>query len=116
MIALGGGLIKLANSLANAQLGTYISLNDGGSGLWNMSVAGTSVIQNATVLDVPEFYEFLVQWIKMKCTVKEGDPRYESMVSELQSQRKQMVDTLTERIEDDDTEIQGDYSNYLELS
>jgi hypothetical protein len=57
-----------------------------------------------------------MQWMKVRCVEKDGDPRYEAMVAELQSQRKMMVDSLTEMIEDNDSEIQGDYSNYLELS
>ena len=116
VISVTATTIKLATSLVNAMTGTAITLSSAGTGLFNLSVAGTAAIQLATLLDIPEFYEFIMQWMKVRCAEKEGDPRYEAMVAELQSQRKQMVDSLTEMIEDNDTEIQGDYAHYLELS
>ena len=116
VIALSSTTIALATSLANALLGIQIALSSSGMGLFNISVAGTAAQQLATILDIPEYYEFVMQWVKVRCTEKEGDPRYEAMVAELQSQRKMMVDSLTEMIEDNDTEIQGDYAHYLELS
>lgn len=116
VIALSAKTISLASSLNNALAGVALTLTSSGTGLFNITVAGTSAQQNATILDIPEWYEFVMQWMKVRCAEKEGDPRYEAMVAELQSQRKMMVDSLTEMIEDNDTEIQGDYSHYLELS
>lgn len=116
VIALTPTTVSLATSLVNALSGTAVTLTSGGTGMFNLTVAGTSAIQQATLLDTPEFYEFVMQWMKVRCVEKEGDPRYEAFVAELQSQRKQMVDSLTEMVEDNDTEIQGDYSHYLELS
>jgi hypothetical protein len=116
VIAQSSTTIQLATSLVNALAGNYIPFSTSGTGLFNLSVAGTAAQQNATLLDIPEFYEFIMQWMKVRCVEKEGDPRYEAMVAELQSQRKMMVDSLTEMIEDNDTEIQGDYAHYLELS
>ena len=116
VIALTPTTIQLATTLVNALAGTAITLSSTGTGLFNLTVAGTPANQLATTLDIPEFYEFIMQWMKVRCVEKEGDPRYEAMVAELQSQRKMMVDSLTEMIEDNDTEIQGDYAHYLELS
>lgn len=116
VVATSATTISLATSLVNAQAGTVVSLSSAGAGLFNITVAGTAAQQLATLLDIPEAYEFLLQWAKVRCAEKEGDPRYEAMVAELQSQRKMAVDSLTEMIEDNDTEIQGDYAHYLELS
>lgn len=116
VIALTPTTIALATSAANALAGIYMTFSNVGVGLFNMSVAGTAAIQTATLLDIPEYYEFVMQWMKVRCVEKEGDPRYEAMVAELQSQRKMLVDSLTEMVEDNDTEIQGDYAHYLELS
>lgn len=115
-IAMDATHIQLASSIQNALSGSPIILTSSGVGLLNISVAGTAAIQQATILDIPEAYEFVMQWMKVRCVEKEGDPRYEAMVAELQSQRKMAVDSLTEMIEDNDTEIQGDYAHYLELS
>lgn len=116
VIALTPTTIQLATSLSNALNGSAITLTSTGVSLFNLSVAGTPAIQLSTLLDIPEYYEFVMQWTKVRCAEKEGDPRYEAFVAELQSQRKMMVDSLTEMIEDNDTEIQGDYAHYLELS
>lgn len=116
VIAVTATTIQLATTLVNALAGTAITLSSAGTGLFNITVAGTVAQQSATLLDIPEFYEFVMQWMKVRCAEKEGDPRYDAMVAELQSQRKMMVDSLTEMIEDNDTEIQGDYAHYLELS
>jgi len=116
VIALTPTIIQLATSLPNALAGTAITLTSQGFGLFNITVAGTAAQQQSTLLDIPEAYEFIMQWMKVRCFEKEGDPRYEAAVAELQSQRKMCVDSLTEMIEDNDTEIQGDYAHYLELS
>ena len=81
-----------------------------------ITVAGTLAIQQAQLIDIPEFYEFLYQWMKCRCLQKEGDPRYESAIQELQGQRKMMVDTLTEMIDDNATELEGEFGHYLEMS
>lgn len=118
VIAVTANTIKLATSAANAAVGTKIDLTTVGTGLFNCSVAGTVALQNATVVDLPGRVssEFVMQWMKVRSCSKEGDPRYEALVAELQSKRKMMVDTLTEMIEDNDTEIQGDYSHYDVMS
>ena len=116
VIAVTSTTIKLATTQANAFAGTAITLTTAGLGMFNLTVAGNVSQQMASMVDIPEFFEFIMQWVKVRCVEKEGDPRYEAFVAELQSQRKMMVDTLTEMIEDNDTEIQGDYSHYLELS
>jgi hypothetical protein len=116
VIAVTPTTIQLASSLVNALQGVPIAITGAPVGMFNISVAGTAAIQLATLVDISEYYEFIMQWMKVRCVEKDGDPRYEAMVAELQSQRKMMVDSLTEMIEDNDSEIQGDYSNYLELS
>lgn len=117
VIAVTPSTIKLATSAANANAGTAIDLTTVGVGLFNCVVAGSIAQQNATIIDLPEpAYPFILKWMKVCSTFKEGEPRYEAVVAETQSQRKMMVDTLTEMVEDNDTEVQGDYSHYYELS
>ena len=116
VIALTATTIQLATTLANALAGTYISLTAPPVGDFVLTVAGTANIQQATLIDIPEFVEFLMAWMKVRCFMKEGDPRYEAAVAELQQQRKQMVDTLTEISEEHANLVEGDFSNYLEFS
>lgn len=116
VIALTATTIQLATSLANAQASTAMALGTAGIGDFVLTVAGTPAIQQATILDIPEFFQFLLCWMKVRVLFKEGDPRYEAAVSELQEQRKQMVDTLTTIDESHANEIEGDFTVYLEFS
>lgn len=81
-----------------------------------IEVVATPEIIDATLIDIPEFSTFLMQWVKTCCLPKDGDPRYEIEAKKLVQQKAQMVDTLTKAIDDDDDEIQADFSIYQELS
>lgn len=110
----GGGGIKLATSKANAIAGTAIDLTTQGSGPFFMRVAATKAIRLATLIDIPEFTTFVIQWAKVRCISKEFDPRTGGEADELKRQKKQMVDTLTGRVPDDNDEIEADFTHYYE--
>ena len=116
VIALGSGSISLATTLANALASTAITLSSVGTGYHTMTVAATQNIVNACLLDIPEFAEFLMQWVKCRLLEKRKDPTLVDAAATLVEQKQQMVSTLTEAILDDDTEITGDYSHYQEMS
>lgn len=116
VIAEGNGLIKLASSRANALNNVALDLTTAGSGLFLMTVKATDAIQMATLLDIPEFTTFVMQWVKCRCYEKEGDPRFEKASQVLVQQKEQMISTLTDSIQDDDNEIEGDFSWYNDLS
>lgn len=115
-IATGSGLIKVATSYTNAIAGTAINLTAAGTIYFIMTVAATAAIQRATLLDIPEFSSFVIQWTKCRCYEKEMDPRLESAALTLKSQKQQMIDTLTQGIEDDDNAIQMDFSSYFDMN
>lgn len=110
------GLIKLASTLQNAYQGIAIDLTSQGAVSFVMRVRATEEIQNATLIDIPEFATFIMQWVRCRVYEKEGDPRIEKGSQVLMQQKKQMVDTLTNRIPDDNDEIQADYSFYNDFS
>ena len=116
VIASGSGLIQVASSLANALASTPITLTTVGTVYFTMQVAATTAIINATLIDIPEFATFIMQWVKCRCLEKEGDPRLEYAGQVLAQQKKQMVDTLTNSIPDDNDEIFPDFSSYQEMS
>lgn len=116
VIALSPTTIKLATTLILARAGTAIDLTAIGSGLHQMKVAATLAIQNNTLVDIPEFIEFVMQWMKCRVFEKDGDPRYDSGVAELQGQRKMMQDTLNQMVDDDDDTITADFSFYQDMS
>lgn len=111
-----GWQIKLAATKVGAMTGTAINLSSNGTGYFVMEVAATQAIRWATIIDIPEFATFIMQWVKCRCYEKEGDPRLENASKVLVQQKGQMVDTLTEAIIDDDTILQGDFSSYWEIS
>jgi hypothetical protein len=65
-------------------------------------------------IDIPEFISFVLKFVKVRCMDKEGDPRQELGLQILQQQRKQMVDTLTQMVVDDDDTVIQDMSHYAE--
>lgn len=65
-------------------------------------------------LDIPEFVSFVIQYVKCRCMEKEGDPRIDGAMAVLQEQRKMLVDTLTQMVVDDDSEVVQDMSHYYD--
>lgn len=116
IIRVSDTVVKLAATLADARAGTTLVLTDAGTGFFTMAVAATKAIVNATLIDIPEFSTFIMEWVKANCLFKDGDPRLKGSVAKLEQQRKQMIDTLTEREPDDENEIEADFSFYNELS
>lgn len=115
VIALGGGAIKLATSLANATTGTAIDITTTGTVYMLMQVRATTAIVKAHLIDIPEFATFIMQWVKCRCMGKE-DPRLESELNMLVQQKKEMVDSLTSAVPDDNDEIFPDFSLYQDMS
>lgn len=116
VIAQGSGVIKLATTLQNAQSGTAIDLTTTGTVYFTIKVAATEAIVEATLIDIPEFATFILQWVKCRCLEKEGDPRIETAGATLIQQKKQMIDTLVKGIDDDDDTIQADFTFYEDMS
>jgi hypothetical protein len=70
---------------------------------------------DATVIDIPEFTEFVVQHVKVKCYEKEGHPNLEVAKKDLEACRAQMTSTLATRVPDNRNDIEMDKSHYEEM-
>lgn len=116
VIALTATTIKLATTLANAQAGTAITLTSQGTVFAVITVAATTAIVNAALIDIPEYTDFVIQWAKCCTLNKELKAVPDSDSAKLGDLKKQMIDSLTLAIPDDDDEIEADYSFYQELS
>jgi hypothetical protein len=68
----------------------------------------------ADTCDIPEFINFVYQYVKVRCYEKEGHPNTEAARNSLEQQRQLMVDTLTSMEPDGDTTIEQDVSSYRE--
>ena len=66
--------------------------------------------------DIPEFISFIYQFIKCKCYEKEGHPNLEVAMIERERLRKEMVETLSNMIIDENTEIDKDITFYEEMN
>lgn len=81
-----------------------------------LPTAPNSAAQLATILDIPEFTTFLIDYTKYKCLLKDSDPRLPEQLLIMQNQRKMMVDSLTEQVPDDDNQIPIDMTFYTHSS
>lgn len=68
-----------------------------------------------TVIDIPEFVNFVMACMRGKIFAKEsGGTIPPEAAAEIQQQRKMMVDTLTKMIPDDDDTVEWDLTHYRE--
>ncbi len=114
VIALSATSIKLATSRVLAIAGTAIDITAQGTGFFKMKVAATQAIVIATIVDAPEFSGYLNEWVKANCIFKEGDPRLGDVAKKLQFWEGLMVDTLSNKVPDDNDQVEADLSHYAE--
>lgn len=68
------------------------------------------------VCDIPEFINFIFQYVKVRVYEKEGHPNLPKAMQDLEQQRQQMVSTLAAMVPDAGNEIEADLSAYEEMS
>lgn len=73
---------------------------------------GTLAATLATKVDIPEFYTYLIKFVKVKIAGKEGDPRYDDLVNEMVDEKQRMVETLKKMVIDDNDTVDMDLSFY----
>jgi hypothetical protein len=75
-----------------------------------------AVTSNTDKIDIPEFYQFIVQFCKVECLKKElGNVRVSEEKEMLLKIEQQMIDTLAEMTPDEDNEVQADTRFYEEI-
>lgn len=112
----GAGFIKLASTLALARAGTAINLTSTGLGIISISIAATLPIVDNILIDIPEFVEVPIQWAKCRVLDKESDPRLGPAGEMMKSLLEQMSSSLSESEQDDDNEVEPDFSSYTDMS
>lgn len=78
--------------------------------------AGSQAASDATTIDIPEFYTFIVQYMKMRIYEKEGDPRHDDALQKLQYERQMMNSTLAKMVPDDNDLVDMDLTIFREHS
>lgn len=72
----------------------------------------TEVTDDDSVIDIPEFIDFIYRHVKVACASKIGHPRVTLFIQELNEKRQEMKDTLSTMIVDGNTDIESDVSFY----
>lgn len=95
-----------------------IRAEDAGSGrvtLWYIRNA-TELVADDDECDIPEFIDFVLQFVRVKVYEKEGHPSTGNAQTKLEYYRKQMIDTLSQMVDDGDTSLEADTSFYKEMN
>lgn len=71
---------------------------------------------DADICDIPEFIHFIFAYLKVKIYGKEGHPGYPEALERLETERAQMLATLSSRVPDADNEIELDLSAYEDMN
>jgi hypothetical protein len=73
------------------------------------------VTDASDVIDIPEFAQFIVTYMKAMCRAKENGGEMPADAAALvEQQRKLMIETLTQMVPDDDDTVEQDMSHYVE--
>lgn len=84
--------------------------------IWYIRNANSLAV-NDDVCDIPEFADFVVQFARVRCFRKEFHGNVPPLELEILKDKKQlMVDTLTNMVVDENSELEQDWSHYDEHS
>jgi len=76
-------------------------------------IRNAKVITTGTdVCDIPEFINYILQYVKMRCYEKEGHVNTIKAIEDTEKEKMLMIQTLTNMTDDEDTEIRKDFSFY----
>lgn len=112
------GQVSIATTKANALAGTTLTLTAPvANGVVQTYLQANQNIIDNTPVDLPEFVNFIQAWVRVRVYDKLKDPVGMASAEKMLLQAKtQMVDSLTQRVPDDDDTISGDFSHYDESS
>lgn len=74
----------------------------------------TRATQLATIVDLPEWADYMVQFVKCRCYEKEMDPRLSAALEALANRKKMMVESLSKQVVDNSDDIPVDIQFYTE--
>lgn len=66
-------------------------------------------------IDLPEAMGFIITYVKLRIYEKEKSPMYQMYYTEIQKQEEMLIDALSQRIDDENNEIEIDINNYLDM-
>jgi len=76
-----------------------------------------TITADTDLIDVPEFDDFVVQFMKVECLKKEtGNPRLTAEIIRLGELKAQMIETLTNMVPDEQDKLEPDFSFEMEMA
>lgn len=80
---------------------------------WYIRTAAKFTGADDDICDIPEFINYVLQFIKVRCYEKEiGHPNLAIAKADLEDEKRQMVETLTAMVPDNENEVEADMSFY----
>ena len=74
------------------------------------------MVDDTSLCDIPEFTDYIIQFMKVRCYEKEMHPNMGPAIAMLEYKKKNMINTLSNMIPDDDNLIDQDQSFYWEMN
>lgn len=82
---------------------------------WYIRTAAKFTGADDDICDIPEFINYVLQFIKVRCYEKEiGHPNLPIAKADLEDEKRQMVETLTGMVPDAENDVEADMSFYEE--
>jgi hypothetical protein len=73
------------------------------------------LVDDDDVCDIPEFINYILQYTKMRCYEKEGHVTTLKAIDDTEKEKQLMIQTLTNMVDDEDTELRKDFSFYQDF-
>lgn len=73
------------------------------------------LVDDTSLCDIPEFTDYIIQFVKTRCYEKEGHPNFTQSAQMVQYKKQNMINTLSTMTPDDDNEIEQDASIYWDM-
>lgn len=83
--------------------------------LWYIRTANELTV-DASVMDIPEAVNYVMQYVKMRCYEKELHPNLQKAIADVEAEKQTTLETLANMVPDVDNEIEADTRIYEELS
>jgi hypothetical protein len=83
--------------------------------LWYIRTAN-ELTADASVCDIPEAVNYVIQYIKVRCYEKELHPNLPKAMQDLEMEKQTTLETLSNMVPDVDNEIEADTRLYEEMS
>lgn len=68
----------------------------------------------ADICDIPEFANYIMQFVKVRCYEKEGNPNVLKAIADLESEKDLMIGTLQNMTDDEHNEVEADFTFYAD--